>query len=80
MLLDDPRYRRCGVNQDLTLGVVADFNSLIAASQTHQTPIYALTAEQINQVGMVLQKSEESRDEFLRVFQELGERTRCLTR
>jgi cellulose biosynthesis protein BcsQ len=79
MLLDAARYRKCGVNQDLTLGVVADFNSLIAASQTHQTPIYALTAEQINQVGMVLQKSEESRDEFLSVFQEMGERTRCLT-
>lgn len=80
MLLPAARYKECGVNEDLTLGVIADFNSLIAASQTHQTPVFALSAEQIGRAGVVLERIEKARDEFLKAFTELGERTRCLTR
>ncbi len=79
MLLDTEQYQGCGMGADFTLGVVADFNSLIAASQTHQTPIYALTAEQIDKTGVVLEAIERSRDDFREAFEEMGKRVRCLT-
>ncbi|MCU1530376.1 MAG: regulatory protein [Frondihabitans sp.] len=79
MLLDRERYTACGIADDYTLGVIADFNSLIAASQLHQTPIFALTAEQIGKVGVVLEAAEGSRDDFGREFEALARRVHCLT-
>jgi len=78
MLLDRELYGRCGLEADFTLGVIADFNSLIAASQTHQTPIYALSAEQIGKAGVVLEAAEQSRDEFRSAFEAMAEKVCCL--
>ena len=43
---------------------IADFNSLIAQSQKHNVPVFALTDEQIGQVGKVLATMKMSRDSF----------------
>jgi cellulose biosynthesis protein BcsQ len=80
MLLPKSKYTGCGVGDGLVLGVIADFNSLIAASHLHQTPVFALSAEQIGQVGVVLEGSEASRDSFNAAFMELAERVTCLTK
>jgi cellulose biosynthesis protein BcsQ len=79
MTLPKDKYSGCGVNVDATLAVVSDFNSLIAASHEHQTPVFALTAEQIDHVGVVLEGSEASRDAFGVAFEEMAKRVRCLT-
>ncbi len=47
---------------------IADFNTLIAQSQSHSTPIFALTDAQINRVGVILETMQKSRDNFGEVF------------
>jgi hypothetical protein len=51
---------------------IADFNSLIAQSQKHNKPIFALSDDEIERVGMVLETMSTSRDAFLGIFDELG--------
>jgi cellulose biosynthesis protein BcsQ len=43
---------------------IADFNSLIAQSQRHNVPVFALTDAQIEQVGVILETMKTSRDLF----------------
>lgn len=54
------------------LAQIADFNSLIAHSQEHAVPIFALTEDQLNAVGVVLEQKESSRKAFLETFQRLA--------
>ena len=49
---------------------VADFNSLIAYSQEHQLPVYALTADLLNQTGAVWQSTKQNMEVFETAFQE----------
>lgn len=54
------------------LAQIADFNSLIAHSQEHATPVFALTDDQLSSVGVVLEQKTSSRDAFLATFQALA--------
>jgi len=58
---------------------ISDFNSLIAQSQKHSTPVFALSDEQIEQAGIVLQTMKESRDEFRRSFDALANSVEIIT-
>ena len=60
------------------LATISDFNSLIAKSQEHQTPVYALTAQQIGQSGNVLETTESSRDKFKEIFSDLANKVLSL--
>jgi cellulose biosynthesis protein BcsQ len=51
---------------------IADFNSLIAQSQKFSTPVFALSDEQIEQSGYILQTMKESRDAFAESFNALA--------
>ena len=51
---------------------ISDFNSLIAQSQKHSTPVFALSDAQIDQVGVVLQTMKDSRDAFKQSFDDLA--------
>ena len=51
---------------------IADFNSLIAQSQKHNVPVFALTDQQIAQVGKVLATMKTSRDSFKDSFSRLA--------
>lgn len=51
---------------------VADFNSLIAQSQKHNVPVFALSDAQIEQAGTVLETMMESRDAFRKCFEQLA--------
>jgi len=62
------------VGTDYCLAQIADFNSLIAKSQKYQTPVFALTDEQLELVGKVLERTQDSREAFREVFEELGRR------
>ena len=66
-------YKEHGVD-GFCLSTIPDFNSLIAKSQEHQTPIYALSAEQLGQTGVVLERTERSRDRFRQIFSDLADK------
>lgn len=77
MTLDPEAYESL---DDYCLASIADFNGLIAKSQLHQTPVFALTPQQLGQGGKVLNNTLESRDKFHRVFSELADRVIEMTR
>jgi chromosome partitioning protein len=51
---------------------IADFNSLIAQSQQHSTPVFALSDTQIEQAGVILETMKASRDTFKTSFHNLA--------
>ena len=61
------------------LANIADFNSLIAQSQKHNVPIFALSESQIEQAGVILHTMIESRDKFLEIFDMLAKNIVKLT-
>jgi cellulose biosynthesis protein BcsQ len=61
-------HDRLGIEPWTPLLEVADFNSLIALSQEHQVPVYALTAEQTGQAGAVWDQTEASMKVFHDAF------------
>ncbi len=58
---------------------VADFNSLIALSQEHQVPVYALDPKKIDQQGAVWDQTKESMDVFEEGFRACAEKVIALT-
>ena len=71
MTLPKQVYEDHGV-EDFCLAKISDFNSLIAKSQEHQTPVFALTPTQIGQSGIVLEGTVQSRDNFQGIFSDLA--------
>jgi len=57
---------------------VADFNSLIALSQEHQVPVYALTPDIVGK-GAVWDQAKESMEVFEAAFRQCAERVIALT-
>jgi chromosome partitioning protein len=57
---------------------IADFNSLIAQSQKHSTPVFALTDKQIEQTGKILSTMKKSRDDFAKSFGDLAKSIRII--
>lgn len=58
---------------------VADFNSIIALSQEHQVPVFALSQEQTNQAGAVWEQTKESMKNYGKAFESCAERVFKLT-
>jgi len=79
MLLPQSSYTDLGISKSFTLTKISNFNSLIAISQEHRTPIYALTSEQLGQRGNVLAKNQAKQAEFRQVFSELADKVIGLT-
>ena len=69
----EERYDSIDV-ENYTLSMIPNFNSLIASSQKHQTPVFALTDEQLGQVGVVLEKTKENKEEFYDLFSSLADK------
>jgi len=78
MLLSNQIYNSQGIGSDLCLAKISDFNSLIAKSQEHQTPVFALTSKQIGS-GIVLEKTLGAQEKFKKVFSTLTDRVIGLT-
>ena len=78
MALPAERYRRMGMDS-YCLAKIPDFNSLIAKSQEHRTPIYDLTDQQINQAGGVLATTQRSQAMFRKTFSDLADKVIELT-
>jgi cellulose biosynthesis protein BcsQ len=75
-------YEAAGVSPQLgyCLAEIADFNSLITASQNNQTPIFALTEGMLGHVGTVLEQDIVKRDEFRKTFDALADRITILAK
>ena len=58
---------------------VADFNSIIALSQEHQVPVFALTPTQVDQQGAVWEQTRKSMETFSKAFDTCAERVFALT-
>ena len=57
------------------LAQIADFNSLIAQSQEHATPVFALSDGQLGSSGVVQETMRANRDTFRQAFDQLAEST-----
>lgn len=79
MLDVDDFKRRAGIDPWVPLLEVADFNSLIALSQEHQVPVYALTEAQARQQGAVWDQTQESMAAFEKAFSECADKVIALT-
>ncbi len=79
-MLDAQAYKnRLGEDPWVPLLEVPDFNSLVAFSQEHQVPIYALTAAQLDQKGAVWDQTKQNMDVFAAAFDKCAERVFKLT-
>lgn len=79
MVFPEHVYTSQGMERDLCLIQMSDFNSLIAVSQNCQTPVFALNPEQIGQTGNVLDNTLESQRHFKEAFSTLADRIINLT-
>ena len=65
---------KAGIEPWQPLMEVADFNSLIAFSQEHQVPVFALQQSHSEQSGAVWERTEKSMRSFEQAFDECAER------
>lgn len=78
-LLDVSDFKaRVGIDPWTPIMEVADFNSLIALSQEHQTPVYALTPDVVGK-GAVWDQAKANMDVFYTGFEECAKRVIALT-
>jgi hypothetical protein len=78
-LLDVGDFRtRAGIDPWEPIMEVADFNSLIALSQEHQIPVYALTPDIVGK-GAVWDQAKENMDVFYEGFKGCAKKVIALT-
>jgi cellulose biosynthesis protein BcsQ len=79
LLLPNQLYTEQGMNGSFTMTKISNFNSLIARSQEHCTPVYALTPEQLDQEGIVLENNQKKQEEFREIFSDLADKIIALS-
>jgi cellulose biosynthesis protein BcsQ len=79
LLLPHQLYTEEGMNDSFTMTEISNFNSLIALSQEHSTPVYALTTEQLGQIGIVRDNNQKKQEEFKKTFSELADKIIALS-
>ena len=65
-------------SESYCLAQIPDFNTLAVTSQSHRTPVFALTDEMFGHVGTVLVQDRLKRDQFHGLFSELADRVVAL--
>lgn len=68
MLLDEEIYKKAGADPAKPLLQMSDFNGLIALSQKHKVPVFALSDQQLEQSGVVLERTKKSMMVFRDLF------------
>lgn len=79
MLLPSGSYSNAGFAPEKPLIQLSDFNGLIALSQKHHVPIFALTDVQLEQVGVVLENTKKSMKMFKGLFSKAADRVIQMT-
>jgi hypothetical protein len=68
MLLSKQTYAAAKIEPERPLIQMSDFNSLIALSQKHKVPIFALSDKQLGHVGTVLENTKKSMKRFFDIY------------
>jgi hypothetical protein len=79
MLLPPEAYASIGLADGKPLLQMSDFNGLIALSQKHKVPVFALSDSQLEQTGIVLERTKASMNKFGQLFSEAADRIITLT-
>jgi cellulose biosynthesis protein BcsQ len=79
MMLSRQVYSEQGIQSNLSLAKISNFNSLIALSQEHRTPVYDLTPQQLRQTGVVLENNQKKQGEFRKTFSDLADKIIALS-
>jgi len=80
ILLPYELYTQAGLSDDDPwLAAIPDFNTLIANSQQARKPVFALTKQDTQQVGVVWEKTQENIEKFRQTFDELARRIEILS-
>mgnify|MGYP003589120321 FL=1 len=81
MTLDQVKYDELGQEfvNNYCLMQIPDFNTLIATSQEHQTPVFALENNMFGHSGAVLKQDIEKKIEFDCIFEDLANKIIKLT-
>lgn len=69
-----------GKKNDFSLVEIPDFGALATLSQKYHVPIFALSDEQVDDTGAVLEQDKIRRESFKKIFDELAEQVIRLTR
>ena len=73
MIISESKFKAANVDDTpYNLANISDFNSLIAQSQKHNVPVFALSDSQIEQSGAVLETMKQNRQIFLNNFIQLA--------
>ena len=67
-------YDSCNYDETYNLINIADFNSLIAQSQSNNTPVFLLTQEQVQKSGSVWENMKKNIEDFNQAFDCLANR------
>ena len=78
LMLPPELYEDVGIEKHCLI-TIPDFNTLVAKSQTFQTPVFELNQQQIGLTGPVLVQTLESRDRFRQLFSDLADKVIGLT-
>lgn len=79
MMLPSQLYWEQGLKDSLSLAKISNFNSLIALSQEHRRPVYALTPQQLGQTGIVLEQNQKKQEEVRQTFSDLADKIIALS-
>ncbi|MBN9047613.1 MAG: AAA family ATPase [Rhizobiales bacterium] len=74
MMLPEAAYTSVGLKPGQPLLQMSDFNGLIAQSQKHSAPVFALTDAQLEQTGIVLERTKKSMEQFRTLFSDAADR------
>lgn len=78
MLLSQETYKECNAEINVPLMQMGDFNGLIALSQKHKVPVFQLSDQQLEQSGIVLDRTKDSMHSFQEVFSDGADKICCL--
>jgi cellulose biosynthesis protein BcsQ len=71
-------YAAAGVPSSGVLAQIQEFNSLLPKSQENRVPVFELTKDQLQQVGIVLEGSERQIASLHRIFEDLADKVIAL--
>lgn len=79
MILPLDFYAQDNIAQGYILEEIPDFSSLVALSQTYQTPVHSLSREQLESWDSTLDLHQEQQEQFRSVFSDLADKIISLT-
>ncbi|WP_180802165.1 ParA family protein [Kytococcus schroeteri] len=74
LTFSESEYEHAGVDDDRILAQIQDFNSLLPKAQEYRVPVFALTEDQLGQVGVVLEGSQRQIASLDRIFTDFSDR------